>query len=198
MKKERLTREKIAADVTINKKDMGKVLLYITPLFLLLSLLTWWLCDLGGAFLWLGVLVPGVLAVLSFLLLCIVLGVYVKNRRTRRSLLCLVKDTLVGMEVTEEYRENPLGSDLVQFYHFNFKEYGEYTLCGEYFSWSADFYMGETGLYNSSKFGDEFYLVLSEPHTGRILTVYPAKWFEPEDALGPFLVANRTEGASAE
>ncbi len=198
MKKERLTRENITADVTViaDKQDL-RDLVYrsgFVPIFLICGPCGFYLCRSGyGIFVWLGAIVIAVPTVFLLLIFGIIAGRFLKRHRELRTPLCLVKDTLDSMEI----KEQGAGIHRERFFYFRFKQYGEVLLdAHKYFSWSSEFQMSRVGLYNSSKFGDEFYLVLSEPHTGRILTVYPAKWFEPEDALGPFLI--KTDDQSAD
>ena len=42
---------------------------------------------------------------------------------------------------------------------------------------------GYRGMYNCSDSGDEFYLVLSKPHTGNILLAYNTKQFDMDDSF---------------
>ncbi len=46
------------------------------------------------------------------------------------------------------------------------------------YSWSTLF--ATLSVYESSDYSDEFYLVLSKPHTGKILYAYNKKMFEME------------------
>ena len=41
--------------------------------------------------------------------------------------------------------------------------------------------MTARGVHSTSFDGDEFYLVLSKPHSGKVLLAYPAKYFTLEE-----------------
>ena len=88
----------------------------------------------------------------------------------------IVKDKLVNVEVYEDIR---VGIHNIV-YTMHFSSYGKYVIPKENYKWSENFNMNDTGVYNYSKFGDEFYLVLSKPHTGKILMVYNTKLFDME------------------
>ena len=49
------------------------------------------------------------------------------------------------------------------------------------YSWSELYYMNDNLAYNNSECGDEFYLVLSKPHTGKIVLAYNTKMFELQE-----------------
>ena len=86
----------------------------------------------------------------------------------------IVKDRLVGKEVKDH---------LVRWKHYEtqhlyFSNYGEYAIPGMSYEWSDLYYMDSDTVYMHAECGDEFYLVLSKPHTGKILLAYNAKMFE--------------------
>ncbi len=79
------------------------------------------------------------------------------------------------MKIEEYYK----GIGFMQeIYHLTFSGYGEYVVPQENYSWSQNFSMTAKGVYNYSDYGDEFYLVLSKPNTGKILLVYNTKMFD--------------------
>ena len=88
----------------------------------------------------------------------------------------IVKDKLVNIDVYEDIR---VGIHNIT-YTMYFSSYGKYVIQDDNYKWSENFNMNATGVYNYSKYGDEFYLVLSKPHTGKILLVYNTKLFEME------------------
>ena len=59
--------------------------------------------------------------------------------------------------------------------HFN--GYGDYKVPMNNYPWSKEYAMTTRGVHNTSFDGDEFYLVLSRPHSGKVLLAYPAKYF---------------------
>lgn len=61
-----------------------------------------------------------------------------------------------------------------------FNGYGEYKVPDTNYPWSKEYPMTSEGVYHTSFDGDEFYLVLSKPHSGKILLAYPAKYFQLE------------------
>lgn len=86
----------------------------------------------------------------------------------------IVKDRLVGKEVKDH---------LVRWRHYEtlhlyFSSYGEYAIPGMSYEWSDLYYMDSDTVYMHAECGDEFYLVLSKPHTGKILHAYNAKMFD--------------------
>ena len=88
----------------------------------------------------------------------------------------IVTDKLVGMETEEHYNRAYGGINVI--YHLHFSGYGKYTIPLENYKWSSMFSMSNKGVYNYSECDDEFYLVLSKPHTGKILMAYNTKLFE--------------------
>ena len=88
----------------------------------------------------------------------------------------IVTDKLVGMETEEHYNRVTLGVDVI--YHLHFSGYGKYTIPLENYQWSSMYSMTNKGVYSYSACEDEFYLVLSRAHTGKILMAYNTKLFE--------------------
>lgn len=88
----------------------------------------------------------------------------------------IVKDRLVGKEVKEHlYRWR-----YYETYNLRFASYGEYAIPGMSHEWSDLYYMDSSTVYMHAECDDEFYLVLSKPHTGKILLAYNAKMFSYE------------------
>ena len=93
----------------------------------------------------------------------------------------LVRDKLINAEEIEHYSRHR-GRYSVYWLHFS--GYGSYKIPAENYTWSNTYSMSAMGVYHYALSGDEFYLVLSKPHTGKILMAYNCKLFEkPEDLL---------------
>lgn len=84
----------------------------------------------------------------------------------------IVKDRLVGMKIKGYLRWYPNNRRL------HFASYGEYKIPGENYGWSELYAMSDKTVYLHAECGDEFYLVLSKPHTGKILLAYNTKMFD--------------------
>jgi len=89
----------------------------------------------------------------------------------------IAKDTLANAEFVDRWQGNTYKGK----YRFQFARYGNYVVPEKNYTWSAAFSMDDRGVYNYAVHGDEFYLVLSKPHSGRILFAYNAKMFELEE-----------------
>ncbi len=86
----------------------------------------------------------------------------------------IVKDRLVGKETKEHlYRWR-----YYETYNLRFASYGEYAIPGMSYEWSDLYYMDSDTVFMHAECDDDFYLVLSKPHTGKILLAYNAKMFE--------------------
>lgn len=96
-----------------------------------------------------------------------------------RHKLYIVKDVLISSEEEKHVRYR---SYLPYTYvTLRFSGYGEYIAMEKNYTWSKEYSMTSEGVYRTSFDGDEFYLVLSRPHNGKILLAYPAKYFTLED-----------------
>ena len=87
----------------------------------------------------------------------------------------IVKDKIVSKETRRYNRMRKRG-----YFRLRFSNYGVYMIPDESYSWSSMFRMLHKKVYESSDYGDEFYLVLSKPNNGKILFVYNTKMFEME------------------
>lgn len=87
---------------------------------------------------------------------------------------CIAKDTLINAEFVDRWKGNTYRGK----YHFQFARYGDYRVPKKNYTWSKGFSMSDRGVYNYAVHGDEFYLVLSKPHSGKILFAYNTKMFE--------------------
>jgi len=177
MQKDKLTLKNIKQDLRSELKSTTKRLILFGVLFavgLVLTIVS--LVALKDEAVFIRyVIESGVLSALS-LYLVVKEAVKLNNLyKIFHSTDCIVKDKLVGMEIEEHYQ----GIGFMQeIYHLTFSGYGEYIIPQENYSWSQNFSMTAKGVYNYSDYGDEFYLVLSKPHTGKILFVYNTKMFD--------------------
>ena len=86
----------------------------------------------------------------------------------------IVKDRLVGKEIKEHFHRR----HYYETAHLRFASYGEYTISSVNYSWSELYAMDDSTAYMYADCDDEFYLVLSKPHTGKILLAYNTKMFD--------------------
>lgn len=175
MQKEKLTMDKIKADLSgVFKTNIGAIIISVV-LFLLFL----------GVVLLANTLTPSNFFIYLFaipvllLLLPVIMSVIktIKLYKVLNNTQCIVKDKLIGKEIKEYYTRH----GLVKYYFFYFSGYGEYQVRGEYYKWSQNFNMWYDGLYRQSDCGDEFYLVLTKRHTGKILLVYNTQMFEMQE-----------------
>lgn len=92
----------------------------------------------------------------------------------------IVIDRVVGMETKDYINRGALGPRYHQTYHLYFSSHGEYVIPYYNFSWSDLHAMNADMVYFHAECDDEFYLVLSKPHTGRILAAYNTRMFALE------------------
>lgn len=118
---------------------------------------------------------------IGLLLLCFVLTIVdiIKLHILIRNKKCIVKDRLIRTEEHTTY----VGKRMVIEYRLIFSCYGEYTIPDDNYKWSRLYSMSNRGIYDCSDSGDEFYLVLSKPHTGNILLAYNTKQFDMDDSF---------------
>ncbi len=76
-----------------------------------------------------------------------------------------------------DYEGRTRGPKQYCYYYLRFAGYVKYRIPHTNYSWSTLYEMNDHWLYFHAECGDEFYLVVSKPHTGRILLAYPAKMF---------------------
>lgn len=178
MTKEKLTKEHIRQDLCVQiKAYCGEVIefsllcLVIVGVFILVTLKTPSLFLLALLVLLLGggiVLYQIVIDACRLIWLC----------RAKNTLPTPVCDTLVRSELVISYfaRFGDNGTHRLHFAH-----YGTYTIPEKNYTWSKAFSMGPMGVFNGAVDGDEFYLVLAKPHSGKILLAYNAKLFTLEE-----------------
>ena len=175
MQKEILTIDSIKKDIHNEIKDSYIRLAIFSAFFLVMLVIFLAIPDSNVLFLIYKLFFGfGVLVFLLLLTTQIIdLAMLYKNLKNKK---CIVKDKLISAEIQEDL----YGKAYVKTYHLNFSGYGEYVIHAENYKWSSIFSMSAEGVYNYSDSGDEFYLVLSKPHTGKILFAYNTKMFEME------------------
>ena len=176
MHKEKLTVDNIKQDLCTQAKEcykelVGMIIAFIIVLLLVLicsnSLITlkaivlWLLCCCGAVAL---------------------LFVIVNQIKTTITLRKNLKNNIVVIDklIYTETKLKRHGRITVTYYYLHFSQYGKFQIPDENYKWSSCFSMSDKGVYNYSSNGDEFYLVLSKPHIGKILYVYNTKMFEME------------------
>lgn len=90
---------------------------------------------------------------------------------------CIVKERLGRKEIKYQLRKNRPN----EFYCLYFPGHRAYEIPGENYEWSELYYLSGKMVYTYADCGDEFYLVLSKPHTGKILLAYNAKMFDYQE-----------------
>lgn len=178
MKKEKLTIDNIKKDLIVELKECCKELVGMAVAFIIVLLLVL-ICSnslntLKAIFLWL-LCCCGEAALLVLIVKQIKKAtVLYKNLKNNNA---IVIDKLIYSE-TKLKRH---GRITVTYYYLCFSQYGKFQMPDENYKWSSTFSMSAEGVYNYSNNGDEFYLVLSKPHTGKILFAYNTKMFELEN-----------------
>ncbi len=170
MQKEKLTIEKIMIDLKKLLKERYIELVelaFVVFLFLAISfLIPIFFCKIAfGCF--------------AAIMLCLVVFQVLdiaKLHKAFHNADCIVKDKMISKEIRRYRRIRNRG-----YFRLHFSNYGVYMIPDESYSWSSMFFMLHKKVYESSDYGDEFYLVLSKPHTGKIVFAYNTKMFEFEN-----------------
>jgi hypothetical protein len=175
MEKDILTIQNIQSDLRHQLRGTVICMVVCAVFFVLFFWLFLTVLDEPGAFF-------AILEVAIFLLmLLIIVIVCIKSIYEIRSVLekpgSIVTDRVVGMETKDHMYKGVFLPRCDQTYHLRFTGYGEYVIPYHNFSWSDLHAMDADMVYFHAECGDEFYLVLSKPHTGKILLAYPAKMF---------------------
>lgn len=176
MQKERLTIENIKQDLSVEIKKTYRGLAAIIILLIFIVLLIGCAFKIGPyAFSFNFILVC---CSVPFLLFSIIKEIRKSTmlHTNLKNTNCIVKDKLVGRVEKEHYRRYRMNTT----HHLYFSCYGDYKIPDKNYKWSSAFSMNHDGVYNYAKCGDEFYLVLSESNTGKILYAYNTKMFDME------------------
>lgn len=177
MQKEKLTINNINQDLIAESKECYKDLVGMTVAFLIVLLLVLIcfnsLTTLKVLFLWLLCCCGEVALVF----------VIVKQIKTIITLHKNLKNNIVVIDklIYTESKRKRHGRISVTYYYLYFSQYGKFQIPDENYKWSSCFSMSNKGVYNYSSNGDEFYLVLSKRHTGKILFAYNTKMFKFEE-----------------
>ncbi len=176
MQKEKLTLHHIQQDIRSSRKENYAYLVLYTVLFLVLL----------GTFIAGFITAPGEfifelpLVIIGGGVLLYKIFQHARNIAPLRAAYpireCIAKDTLADAEFVDRWKSNTYKGR----YHFQFARYGDYIVPEKNYTWSSAFSMRDQGVYNYAVHGDEFYLVLSQPHSGKILFAYNTKMFELE------------------
>lgn len=171
MQKEKLTISNIKTDLWNETKGSCVELIALTLLLLALIVIIFLVPIVIYKVLF------GCLAIVAFCLVAKRASVFISLYRVLHNTPCIVKDKLVGMEEKEHHSR--YGRYKTHYLHFS--GYGTYKIPNVNYKWSLTFAMNDRSVYEYySNYGDEFYLVLSKPHTGKILLAYNTKMFELE------------------
>ena len=169
MTKEKLNVQSIKTDLRNLQKRWYIELLELMAVFILFVAVLFWvpilLYKIGfGCFaiIMLGLIIAQVLDI-------------IKLHKAFNNVDYIVKDKLVSKEIRRYNRIRNRG-----YCRLHFSGYGQYMIPDESYLFSTMFPLLPKNVYESSDYGDEFYLVLSKPHTGPIILVSNTKMFEFE------------------
>lgn len=173
MKKEKLTLENIKYDLKYAIKGRYKTIIGLFFLLLFIFAITFWIFKESNLFI--TCKVAFTLAYIGLLVLIAVQIVeIIKFKRIIENGSCIVKDKLIGKQIiTRRARYR-----VYYIYKLNFSSYGEFVIPDENYTWSSMYPLSKKSVENRSNEGEEFYLVLSKRHTGKILLAYNTKMFE--------------------
>lgn len=169
MKRETLTAQDIKYDLQYMLTGNYKGLALGTVIFLVFLMIAVWAYDEGDSIL-LFVLFFGFLPAAYLVFLVLHIADTVKLHRVLKNELMIVRDSVIGMEVKE-------GLCRKRSRRIYFTGYGIYEIPRVNYTWSK-YHSNDGWVYQFSEHGDEFYLVLSKPHTGKLLLAYNTRWFE--------------------
>ena len=173
MKKTPLTRTGIRTDMQQQRRGGFVALVFLSVFAVALAAFGLWIGHFGGVvFVLYGVLF-GVLALVVLVALSAQVRAVVTFRRLLEQEPHIYRDKVVRMEEKEHRRRYGTYTT----YHLYFASFGEYQIPDSNYAWTEEFGMSSYGLYQFTSLGDEFYLVLSKPHTGKVLLAYSDKLF---------------------
>ncbi len=180
MKKELLTKERIKIDLRQRIKAARVRMIIFAAFTVIASVL--FISAITALPLWhpnvVSLLFRNALLLL-IPLLCLIMQTIdlVRYHRIVTSPDYITTDKLISSEEIEDPDRTFLR--IRKYYRFHFSCHGTYHPTDEqYYTWSKEYVMGPGGLYHCAENGDTFYLVLSKPHTGKVLAIYNTKMFE--------------------
>ena len=175
MIKEKLTIDDIKKDLRVEIKDGYMRLAVFSGSFLFMFAIFLWIVNMNIFFTAYKIMF-GFGSVLMIICLVSQISDLIILHRNLKNKKCIVIDKLISAEVHDDI----YGKAYARTYQLNFSGYGEFVIHAENYKWSKLFSMDDHGVYTYADSGDEFYLVLSKPHTGKILLAYNTKMFEME------------------
>ncbi len=170
MQKEQLTIEKIKFDLKKLLKDRCIELVELTfVVFFFLAILLW----IPISLLFYKIAFGCFAAIMLCLVVAQVFDIITLHKAVDNTDY-IVKDKMISKEIRRYMRIRNRG-----YCRLHFSCYGTYMIPDESYSRSTNFI--PKNVYESSDYGDEFYLVLSKQHTGKIHYAYNTKMFEFEN-----------------
>ena len=177
MKKEKLTKNIIKKD--LQNEVMKKVMFFLGIFLPFLVFLAFSIFIFGRDDIALFYKLGMYCCVFVMFIISLKKGMEIARLLMLFSSFCIVEDKLVGMDIRMEKIKERVNS--YQTYNLYFSGYGEYKLPDTNYVWSDMFSMKGKQVYERSKCGDKFYLVLSNKHNGKILYAYCLDFFEFEE-----------------
>lgn len=108
-------------------------------------------------------------------------ALFFKLHHALKNDLCITTDRLMGTYVKQKATglfNNNRRTRIHTDYCLNFASYAEFRIPKKNYTSSEKLMMTDKGISNTSIEGDEFYVVLSKPHTGCVLIAYNCKLFQ--------------------
>lgn len=178
--KHKLTEELIRYDLKYARRDSGKNFFALaTCLLVVVAILVYFLV----------IKLPFILALLICLPTLVIVARYTyrwgalffKLHHALKNDLCITTDRLMGTYVKQKATglfNNNRRTRIHTDYCLNFASYAEFRIPKKNYTSSEKLMMTDKGISNTSIEGDEFYVVLSKPHTGCVLIAYNCKLFQ--------------------
>lgn len=178
MKKEQLTINDIKTDLKMKNRLNYVGLFESLFVFMVVFALSFWAFSMLRNY--------TIFLVVVFIFPAVVLGLIlvqivdiIKLHIVLVNKICVVKDKVIGFKSNKRSRYRGLRRrHQTHQYLLYFSGFGEYAIVDEHYKWSKMYAMSVESVYNSANCGDEFYLVLTKAHTGKILMIYNCKMFE--------------------
>lgn len=172
MQKEKLTVEILKSDLKKLLKDRYVELVELVFVDLLFVAILFWIPT---SMLFYKI----AFACFAIIMLCLVFFQVLdiaKVHKAFHNIDCIVKDKMISKEIRRYRRIRNRG-----YARLHFSCYGTYMIPDLSYSSRTAFSTRHKSVYETSDYGDEFYLVLSKQHTGEIVLAYNTKMFEFEE-----------------
>ena len=175
MNKTRLTQAGVRTDIQQQRKRGILTPVFLSVLAVALVVLAPGTGHFGGGVVdvILDCVLVAVLVLVGFLVLVAQVRALFVLRRLLEQEPQIYRDTVVRMEERKHRRRYGTYTT----YHLYFASFGEYQIPDSNYAWAEGCGMSSFDLYQFTSVGDEFYLVLSKPHTGKVLLAYSARLF---------------------